>query len=276
MKKLMVFVCAAALLLSLCACRKDDPYEKITFTPGGVISVIELTERHSDVELKVSDDDAWKVEYYANKYDEYSVSVKDGVLKIECACSHNSGFLSDLKQGLFNPVGIDKRGLPTIVYVPGSFCGDLKLYNNAGGITIDGLTLGKAEIENNAGSVYIKNSTAAETSVVTGAGNVEASGNMGSVKISTGLGNAELSGDAESAEITTELGNVKLSRLTVSALKITTELGNIEGSLTGKESDYKITLDGGTGKSNLSNTDSGEKTLTIKRTMGSITIAFVE
>ena len=276
MKKIFAVVLFAALALALCACQKDDPYEKETFSGNDIITVIDVTERHSEVELRPSDDESWKVEYYTNKYDEYSVSLKDGVLKLECSCSHNSGFIDNLKEGRLSAVSIEKKGLPTIIYVPRSFGGDLKLYNNAGGITVNGLNLNSAEISDNAGSVILKNATANEINILTDAGNVEADGNFSNIKIATGVGNVRVAGQASAADITTELGNVKLNALAVNSLNITTELGNIEGSLAGSASDYKITLDGGIGKSNISNTDVGEKTLTIKRTMGSINITFAD
>ncbi|MBO7377623.1 MAG: hypothetical protein J6U35_01970, partial [Clostridia bacterium] len=104
MKKIFAVILSAALALALCACQKDDPYEKETFSSNDIVTEIDVTDRHSEVELRPSENETLKVEYYTNKYDEYSVSLKDGVLKLECSCSHNSGFIDNLKEGRLSGV----------------------------------------------------------------------------------------------------------------------------------------------------------------------------
>lgn len=154
--------------------------------------------------------------------------------------------------------------------------------NTSGGISIDDSSVrGDITLNCNSGSVNlgivtaegdIKVSTTSGTRTLTDviAENISTNATSGSLKAVRVSANDSISSSATSG--TTRFEELYAGR----SIKINSNSGSVNGSITGSEEDFSIIANTTSGSCNLNNSRSGEKTLDISTTSGSVNVTFAE
>lgn len=95
-----------------------------------------------------------------------------------------------------------------------------------------------------------------------------------SVKFSNGIIHAANTAAQSGLSLRTSNGKISVEGIAATTIDLNTSNGAIKGTVRGKKEDYKIRSDTSNGSSNLSDTDTGSKRLTVKTSNGSIEIGF--
>ncbi len=108
-----------------------------------------------------------------------------------------------------------------------------------------------------------------------GGGNIE-----GAVKIESDNGKINLTGDiiAQRFEVECDNGKVTLENgvITADTIILNVDNGEIKAKISGRNSDYRVSVDVDNGKSNIGTTQSGDKRLSVECDNGDVEIYFTE
>ncbi|MBO4506357.1 MAG: DUF4097 family beta strand repeat protein [Lachnospiraceae bacterium] len=135
--------------------------------------------------------------------------------------------------------------------------GTVTLGNNSGFIKVNDLECGDISVQNTSGGASLAKVTCE---------GLYAKSSSGSLKFS---GVAAKSIEAENTS-----GGIRLDKVAGDTIKFSCKSGSVNGSINGREDDYSIITSTNSGSSNLTNSRSGEKSLDVTTTSGSIRITF--
>lgn len=259
------------------------------------VSKIEVELRAERVELYVISGDEYLVEYYDNVRKYFDVELDGDTLRV-ARNNVRVKWYENIHIGFEEPI-VDVR-----IGVPAEFYGEVELSTGSGGISVEGLTLEKPlKVTAGSGGIGVNNVYCLELTASTGSGGISIDGVtvIKDAGISAGSGGirAEELRCGEKFEAEAGSGAIKLENCQADTVRLKTASGSINfedfsydssayiragsggvrGELTGREEDYSIRSDTGSGSCNLpKHTDNGDKILDVSTGSGSIKIEFAD
>lgn len=163
-------------------------------------------------------------------------------------------------------------------------CSSLLLETDTGDVNTSNSTIlckGKGKIETDTGDVKLGAFDAQELSVTTDTGDVRfTSGKANSITVTRTTGDFSLLGSltASSLHVRSTTGDVEAKNGVIDASTITfiASTGDVQATLAGKQSDYQTVVQTDTGKSNVTSSSVGARTLNVETDTGDIHISFTE
>lgn len=189
-------------------------------------------------------------EFAAPKDEFYSVTVSSDTISV------NSEELKWYDRARYSTA--DKYGVT--IGIPADFDGDITVITKAGSITLSDITAGSITAKTDAGNV--------------GAKNVISSG---ALTMDAGAGNISLdSVNAVDIDASTYTGNIEFTRIISDGLcsaSFVTKVGNIDGEFDYPREHYKISLNVGTGNTNVREGGDGIE-ITLSSDVGNVNVNF--
>ena len=215
------------------------------------ITTVQLAAEHSDITIKVSDDDTTTVQekrkYWFFKHGD-AYSVKDGVLKLDgdCGWQCSADFEVTVPRGtkvtgengsgdleLTGVAGVDAKSRSGKVELR-EINGDVNLDVTSGDVSVSDLT-GKLDVKANSGDIEAADLKGGPVNVETSSGDMElqlaeasdvhAKGSSGDIEITAPGGDYKVSTESRTGDIENSLGNSADASHTLTA---TTTSGDIE------------------------------------------------
>lgn len=143
------------------------------------------------------------------------------------------------------------------LYLPASFTGDLTVQVDAGTISISDMVCSDLVVETKTGRIDLCNITAETVTAETETGAVSMK-NVACARV----------------RATTVTGAVTFSGLCADSIVLRTTTGAVRGTIAGREADYAVEAEVGTGACNLHEKESGEKRLEVRVVTGSVEVSF--
>jgi hypothetical protein len=222
-----------------------------THTVGDKITTVELAAEHSDITIKVSDDDKTTVQekrkYWFWKHGD-AYSVNDGVLKLDgdCGWQCSADFEVTVPRGtkitgengsgdleLTGVAGVDLKSRSGQVELR-EIKGDVNLDVTSGDVSVSDLT-GKLGVKANSGDIEAADLKGGPVNVETSSGDMElqlseandvhAKGTSGDIEITAPTGDYKVTTESRTGDVENSLGNSTTGSHTLDA---TTTSGDIE------------------------------------------------
>ena len=222
-----------------------------THTVDDKITTVQLAANHSDITIKVSDDDKTTVQekrkYWFFKHGD-AYSVNDGVLELDgdCGWQCTADFEVTVPRGtkvtgengsgdlqITGVAGVDAKSRSGTIELR-EVAGDVNLDLTSGDVSVRDLT-GKLDVKANSGDIEAKNLKGGPVSVETTSGDmdltlaeandVHATGTSGDISITAPTSDYEVTTDTRSGDVENKLGNTTGGSHTISA---TTTSGDVE------------------------------------------------
>lgn len=183
---------------------------------------------------------------------------------------------------LFSAVAADSS--TATLYLPVVYSGGLNVKLNNGSLTFGRSDMrwvnsfGNLTLSADNGKIEVENVSAENLTVDTDNGYVALTSVtvLQEVKATTDNGAVQFTGlKAESLIASTQNGAIRCDWVDAAKLNLSASNGAINGTLMGREGNYKISVHVGNGSCNLRDRDSGERELTVKAGNGAINLAFL-
>lgn len=266
-------------------------YETKHFSPQDEITSLRIESRNADIRLEKTDGD-FEIEYSENRLVRYTLTVENGVLTFSPVPVKWYQGLVNFSPDTPSPVTIrlDKEIWENISLTTdnGDITGDLPLSATSfiadtdnGNVNFSNLTVsGDAAFSSDNGNVRLAGTDCSGgLSAETDNGDLYLSKISCSGPLSAETDNGDVQAETLSAsEITLSSATGDIAAETIHAetgITLETDLGDIRGSVTGAREDYAIRAASDLGSCNLTNSDSGEKSLTVTTDLGDIEIYFL-
>jgi hypothetical protein len=243
----ILLVAAAGLAFWQFGDRDSDDTHKV----DDKITTVQVAAEHSDITIKVSDDDTSTVQekrkYWFFKHGD-AYSVKDGVLKLDgdCGWGCSADFEVTVPRGtkvtgengsgdleLTGVAGVDAKSRSGKIELR-EIDGDVNLDVTSGDVSVSDLT-GKLDVKANSGDIEASGLKGGPVNVETSSGDMElqlaetndvrAKGTSGDIEISAPTGDYKVTTDTRSGDTENSLGNSTNGAHTIDA---TTVSGDIE------------------------------------------------
>ena len=216
------------------------------------INKIDFNLYSTDIEVKESNSDTIKVEYYSNK--EKNAKIKqDG----------NTIVVNEEETGNYC-IGICFNNRKIVLYVPSTYAGEYNYITRSGDIKFDVDTPNNnIEIETTSGDISFENAN--DVNIITTSGDIKG-GNANKVKFHTTSGDVKLKGAKDSSNIETTSGDIYVGAVAKIVIKSTSgdiKLDKVTKSMNLKTVSGDVTVGtlAMTENSNV-NTTSGDVTIT--------------
>lgn len=264
---------------------------------------LELTESlafYSDnLELTVQKTDGEaRVVFYEAENVPKTFSSENGTVTLTASDRSGVNYLKSVwERGLLSSA-FPEDGNKATLFLPEDFSGVLSVNTENGSILLGGFQLGDVTLSTVNGAATVLESAFRSLSVTTknGAislkaidleGDLTAESYNGMIKVETVTADtasfttkngAILLQEFEALRIKAQTNNGAIKTLSLGAdeIELVCSNGAITGSVAGKASDYRITAETGNGSCNLTNTATGDKTLSVRTGNGMIKLTFTE
>ena len=277
-------------IFTLAGCQKKIHLEEKSFTAETEIKTIVIDDESMDIEFNSSSTAKnITVDYYeSSEYPlDVSVVLSSSTLRI----------IRNVKHTTFTPDYSWQYGCKTVVTLPKEYDGEIEVDVLNGDITVNAITAGKADFDTTNGDIVLKNTTLKETKLDITSGKVNVVGSaLDSLEVDVINGDIQISqtsvsnklktsltnGDhlfenvsAGSFDVNTTNGDFNLKKIECTSLvNVKVITGSVSISMKGAKEEYKTALSTGTGKIK-GETSEGTKIITVKTTVGDITISYL-
>ncbi len=219
-----------------------------------------------------------KIVYFESDELPKTYSFEDGKLTISCGkWANNAGeYMKETwKRGVMFSTIASLSNRATL-YLPTTYSGDLAIKINNGAMSMENVALGNATLEVDNGAVVVENSSFGTVSAIAENGALRLDAvRADAVRAVTNNGAIRLNEvQAGSVRAEADNGELRLNEVDGTDVFLKADNGTIRGNLIGKKTDYKITASAHLGSCNLTNTETGTRTLTAKTSCGAIRIHF--
>lgn len=309
---ILVFILGLAMVgFNFKKLNSGGEYEMKTFETAEQVSVLDIRADNASVTLIRAEEGAgFKAEYEENKRQRYEVSFRDGKFSLLSARRKwyekimNFQFTSP-KINLYVGEEFDEIRLISqngkIVSETALKTETLFAETDNGNISFSDITVsGRSDFSSDNGSITLKNAifkngltaetdngtVSMENVTVTGGANVET--NNGKILFKSVTADGNLSGETDNGEVRaenvtaseiylkTDNGEIKAYEISADKIGMYSSNGNITSTVKGARENFLIRAKTSLGKSNISDTDSGDKSLTVKTSCGNIDVSFSE
>lgn len=272
MKKMMIaggVIIAIGLIITLVfvglnGWRFESEYEMKTFESTEKVTSLDIDFSVGHLTVKYVDSDKITLEYPESKSFRTDCSVSDGKLTVSNGRRHWYNFFGfyhlpattlSLPKGL--AVDLDLEMNAGNVYIEGGEYGNVKIYLNAGNLTLGDSSCASFECKLNAGGADF--------------GNIESD----SVYVKLNAGGVNLK-DVSCTNMRLELnaGNVSTGKCSLDDLWVKINAGTVNITLDGAQADYSIAVDKNAGSSTISSSHGGAKKITAKINAGDLNAYF--
>lgn len=254
----------------------DDQYEKVEKKGEEEITSVDLSLVTNDVIIYKSTDETYAADYYVSEDDTIDFSINNNQLVMKGTKKHkffNWGFKSST---------VSKVNL----YLPKSFEGTINIKNSTGDVKISDATFQEINIDSSTGDIILSKVNIINGltfSLSTGDVNLDMV-NTPSIVGKTSTGGIEISNSnvLTKVDLKTSTGNISLNNVNSENIVCDASTGSIKINLIGKQEDYRINLETGTGKIYLQGNKMGDhvtipfgnKSLDASTSTGNITVNF--
>lgn len=248
-----------------------EHYEKILEAEYASGQNFTLNASREDIRIQPSEDDKIHVVCYESKQSAFSLTEDENGVTL----TENKESFRWFESWTLNFKG---KNYATVVKLPSVFDGELRVTATSQNMSVENLSGIKiCSLESKSGNVSCSAVKAESFTVETKSGNVRCS-NVGTANFSaeTATGNITLeqvTTNVLNAESST--GNIRLKEITGGTIDLKTSTGNVTGSVTGKETDYTLRAETGTGNCNFANRGGGKRILDVKTSTGNVRISFL-
>lgn len=275
---------------------------------GGDITGLVIDDDYNGISIVSSGDEDIHITYYEEEKGDYTFAVANGILTIEPvkkpwwqqigvftfqpktmmmevpetveSISANSEAGSFAMEDITLKDDLTVENDAGAVTLKGVSSNNLSVDSSAGGVILDRVTTGRLKISADAGRVSLSDVTAKDASLKVSAGRVKGQNiTVAGLTIDSDAGAVFLDTvTAETAKIKTSAGKIEFAKLAVAkALTLDSDCGAIRGSLYGDLTDFTVTTQVEAGKSNLPPSyQGGAKTLDVFADAGAVEIDFLK
>ena len=277
-------------IFTLAGCQKKIHLEEKSFTAETEIKTIVIDDESMDIEFSSSSTAKnITVDYYeSSEYPlDVSVVLSSSTLRIKRNVKHTT----------FTPDYTWQYGCKTVVTLPEEYDGEIEVDILNGDITVNAITAGEVDFNTTNGDIILKTVTFKESklNITNGKVNVSAS-TLDSLEVEVTNGDIQIFQTSISNKLKTDLtngnhlfenvsavsydlnttnGDFNLKRIECTALvNVKVVTGSVSISMKGAKEEYKTALSTGAGKTK-GETSEGTKIITVKTTVGDITISYL-
>ena len=250
------------------------------------------------LEVTYSEDETTKIEWHEYSGDEWKYTYSDGHITLKSPYTGWRNVTRIWKRGiLFSIFSASDKLAHGTLYLPASYTGSLEIELKNGAIEISEMSFAGLDLSSANGAIKLTNIQADTLTADTHNGAIKVTGGeFKSLVASTNNGTVNLIDlTAENISAETSNGAVKLEELTATKIKartnngsigvenilaedidLGTDNGSVRGTISGRKEDYRIDVRTGNGKSNLTNTTTGDKILVVRTGNGSVNLTFAD
>lgn len=267
---------------------------KVYEIAGSVSSAVELRAKNLSVEVHVSKDDMLRFHYFENDIVRFTIRQHGDALYLE---QQQPSMIKWMLSGLFHWVN-----QPLLLEVPESFVGRLHVESTNAKISAQGIALGGSlTLHTSNAGIDLCDSSAMELEAVTSNGKIEARRLQAEKGVLCRSSNSKVCVDTvtcAAAEfissnskvevkntdtdgvlgVTTSNGKIVVNAVSGGEIRLKTINGKIEGSIKGRQEQYKITCHTVNGKCNVPNqiVQGPCRSIAAKTVNGNIELTFLE
>ena len=232
----------------------SSQYEKMEGSGSEVISGVDISVDVRDVSLFFSEDETYRLEYYEAEKDKITISIVDGILKVENKVRFwfHWGYISSevCQMDVYLPASfkdsIDVETATGDVIIADFELTSLKIEVNTGDIEINNCNISDAlEIDTDTGDVSISKVSTASTIIHTDTGriSIDDSESQDQMDLKTATGDVYIKdGVADKIVVRTSTGDIKFTNVSCPDLILHASTGDINVDLLGSSQDYRLKL----------------------------------
>lgn len=237
------------------------------------------------VEVLPSEDEEFRLVYFENEELKLNYVYENGTITIKNGAWSNNAweyFRQTWQRGVMFSSVVSAYARAKL-YLPVSYKADLTLKVDNGMLSIADFTgetvgLKNVNLTTNNGKIKVNNLKTEKLTVCSQNGYIALDCvNAGIIEAKTNNGYLELKNlVANTVNGITHNGAITCERIKGEIIELSTNNGSIKGTIVGQESDFKISAKVNLGHCNLSNKETGDKTLRVKTDNGAINLSFAE
>lgn len=245
---------------------------------------LSLVSDNLRIEVVSTEEENARLVYFESEEFKLNYTCENGAITIKNGEWSNNPleyFKQTWKRGVMFSTVISAYARATL-YLPINYKADLSLKVNNGMLSIsgfDGETVGlkNVTLSTDNGKIKVNNVNAEKLIANTNNGHISLNCiNANAVEVKTDNGYIELKNIvANTVSGVTHNGAISCERVKGEVIELSTNNGAINGTIVGQESDFKISAKVSNGHCNLSNKETGDKTLKVKTGNGAIKLSFV-